>query len=238
MADSLLLPPPLVGDERFQALAQLAARMSDIDLSPLLVYLVDSVPDSALPDLAEQLHILGEGWNLATTEQSRRSLIKAAIDLHRHKGTLYAVSLAIELMGLTGHAVEWFNYGGSPFHFKISAAIPPGRSFTETDWQTLLARVEDAKNIRSHLEGISLSAETSGTSHRVLHAHGIGDTLAYPVQPAELSPRGERRPAIWFSSAVDLCLYPHQPSLVISADRMAAPIISSTTTSILYPEPS
>ena len=40
MADALLLPPPLAGDERFQALGQLAARISDMDLSPLLVYLV------------------------------------------------------------------------------------------------------------------------------------------------------------------------------------------------------
>lgn len=266
MADTLL-PPPLTSDDRFQAVGQMAARVSAIDLSPLLVYLVDTVDSSALVDLAEQFHVMGtEGWNSATTEETRRALIKSAIELHRHKGTPYAVSRAIELMGLTGRPVEWFDYGGAPFHFKISAAIPPGRSFTETDWQALLARVEDAKNIRSHFEAITLHAETAGTSHRALRASGRGNVLSYPDQPAQASTAGEKRPVVWASGRADLHLYPaqaaaiaatggknqgacatgrtnlsfypRQPSpLAVASTRVMAQAISATTTSTLYPAP-
>ena len=99
MADALLLPPPLAGDERFQALGQLAARISDIDLSPLLVYLVDTVNASALPNLAEQLHILGEGWQFARNDAERRRMIKRAVELHRYKGTPWAIREIVRRLG-------------------------------------------------------------------------------------------------------------------------------------------
>jgi phage tail P2-like protein len=112
MADALLLPPPLAGDERFQALGQLAARISDIDLSTLLVYLVDTVNASALPNLAEQLHILGEGWQFARDDDERRRLLKRAIELHRYKGTRWAIQQVLETLALSGQISEWFEYGG------------------------------------------------------------------------------------------------------------------------------
>lgn len=50
--DKLLLPPPLASDERFSILANIAAeRFAQIDLTALLVYLVDIVDASALPSL-------------------------------------------------------------------------------------------------------------------------------------------------------------------------------------------
>lgn len=59
--DKLLLPPPLASDERFSVLANIAAeRFAQIDLTALLVYLVDIVDASALPSLAGQLHV--QGW--------------------------------------------------------------------------------------------------------------------------------------------------------------------------------
>ncbi|EJV9590242.1 phage tail protein I, partial [Salmonella enterica subsp. enterica serovar Infantis] len=56
--DKLLLPPPLASDERFSVLANIAAeRFAQIDLTALLVYLVDIVDASALPSLAGQFHV-------------------------------------------------------------------------------------------------------------------------------------------------------------------------------------
>lgn len=100
MADPLLLPPPLAGDERFRALGQLAARISDIDLSPLLVYLVDTVNASALQALAEQFSLVGDGWELAESDEARRTLIRGAIELHRYKGTPWAIREVIRRLGL------------------------------------------------------------------------------------------------------------------------------------------
>ncbi len=85
--DKLLLPPPLASDERFSILANIAAeRFAQIDLTALLVYLVDIVDASALPSLAGQFHVQGlEGWLFAANEQEKRELIKQAIELHKYK---------------------------------------------------------------------------------------------------------------------------------------------------------
>lgn len=49
MAETLKLPPALEGDISFRALGNLAGRLDSIDLSVLMVYLVDIVDSSALP---------------------------------------------------------------------------------------------------------------------------------------------------------------------------------------------
>lgn len=99
MADALLLPPPLAGDERFQVLGQLAARISEMDLSSLLVYMVDTVNASALRALAEQFSLIGDGWELAESDEARRRLLHGAITLHRYKGTPWAIREVIRRLG-------------------------------------------------------------------------------------------------------------------------------------------
>ncbi|WP_322080226.1 phage tail protein I [Burkholderia cenocepacia] len=99
MAD--LLPPVLAKDKRFKVLAQLVERLDNVDLSPLLVYLIDGVAPSALPFLADQFSVMGEdGWNLAESDDAKRALIKGAIELHRYKGTPWAVREVIRRLGL------------------------------------------------------------------------------------------------------------------------------------------
>ena len=74
-----VIPSVLARDPRFGPLAQLAVEAHQVDLSRLLVYLIDLVQSEALPHLADQFHVLGlEGWNAALTEEARRALIKSA----------------------------------------------------------------------------------------------------------------------------------------------------------------
>ena len=100
MADGLNLPPPLAGDARFQALGTVAGRLNAIDLQPLLVYLVDTVNASALQSLAEQFSLVGDGWELAESDEAKRALIRGAIELHRFKGTPWAIREVIRRLGL------------------------------------------------------------------------------------------------------------------------------------------
>ncbi len=55
---------PSINDSRGQALLTLIARSSLLDLGPLLIYRIDSVPASALPFLAWQFDILSPLWQL------------------------------------------------------------------------------------------------------------------------------------------------------------------------------
>ena len=54
--------PPSINDSRSSALMNLVKRLGQIDLSPMLVYRIDSVPADALPFLAWQFDILSPLW--------------------------------------------------------------------------------------------------------------------------------------------------------------------------------
>ena len=93
MTDRILQPS--IQDRRGLALDTLIERISRLDLSALLVYAIDNVSASALPHLSDQFHVMGlEGWDLVSTDEERRSLIKTAIAYHRLKGTLAGIRWA------------------------------------------------------------------------------------------------------------------------------------------------
>lgn len=95
------LPPALAGDERFALLLELLDDALDgLDLNSMLVYLVDLVKPALLPVLADQFSLLDEAaWLLAESEEARRNLIKNSAELHRYKGTPWAIREVIRLLG-------------------------------------------------------------------------------------------------------------------------------------------
>ena len=208
MADALLLPPPLAGDERFQALGQLAARISDIDLSPLLVYLVDTVNASALPNLAEQLHILGEGWQFARDDDERRRLLKRAIELHRYKGTRWAIQQVLETLALSGQISEWFQYGGQPYYFKINVDLST-RGIDEATFDALVALITEYKNVRSHLEQLSISLVNRSPVPSIAAATLGGEVATvYPYQLTDLNQNSALQLGIAHWSVETVTVYP------------------------------
>lgn len=59
-----LSAPPSIGDLRSQGFLELIARLGELDLGPLLVYRIDSVPESALPFLAWQFDLVSPFWQV------------------------------------------------------------------------------------------------------------------------------------------------------------------------------
>ena len=155
-----LLQPSLQGDSRMENLARLIARLSALPVSVPIVNLFDRVDASALASLAEQFHVMGdEGWNLAGTETARRALLKRAIELHRHKGTPWAVRTALETALRTEATIkEWFNYGGKPYFFRVRLDVFRVRldvsnlGLDESGMTEAVRLIFDYKNVRSWLE--------------------------------------------------------------------------------------
>lgn len=87
MAD--LIQPSIALDPNLVALAQLAERITYLDVNPIVTLDVDRVPASVLPHLADQFHIRHTvAWRRATLDSVQRGLIKDAVRRHRIKGTL------------------------------------------------------------------------------------------------------------------------------------------------------
>lgn len=100
MADQEL-PPALASDERFATLCNLLQEALDgIDINAMLVYLVDLMKPAILPHLADQFSLMDEvAWLLAESDDAKRSLIKGSAQLHRFKGTPWAIREVFRLLG-------------------------------------------------------------------------------------------------------------------------------------------
>lgn len=132
-------------------------RLEAIQLDALLVYLIDTVSEEALPFLAEQFDVLGyKGMRLATTTDQKREVIKRAIELHRFKGTVWAVKEALKTIGypdaiLTEH-VQSGPGGWATFRIEIDAGNNP---ISAQAVDELVRMIEEYKNVRSRLVDIS-----------------------------------------------------------------------------------
>jgi P2-related tail formation protein len=58
---------PSINDARSQSMLELINRLDELDLTPILVYRLDSAPDSALPYLAWQFDMFDPRWQLASS---------------------------------------------------------------------------------------------------------------------------------------------------------------------------
>lgn len=111
-------------DQRARALAELGLRLDLAELPQLMPRLVDLVAPEHLPLLAESCSILGaDGYWLAESDDARRKLIKGAYELHRYKGTPWAIREIVRWLGfgevriiegLNGQTYDGsINYNGS-----------------------------------------------------------------------------------------------------------------------------
>ncbi len=130
-----LLVPALRRDLSMRALETLPARISELPLSPVVVYDFNRVPSEALPALAEQFNLLGDaGWDFAgfgpAPEAKKRALLKEAVALHRLKGTRYAVQRSLDLTGMPSRITEWWQQTprGTPHTFVVDLLLTDGPS--------------------------------------------------------------------------------------------------------------
>lgn len=170
-------PNVLANDPRFSALARLSERLNTLDTSALLIYLVDSVSPQALPHLAEQFHVMGlEGWPAAKNIEAQRSLIKSAIELHRHKGTPWAMKQVLRSVGYADAVIEEglppLRYDGATSYsaeekysngsrwavFRVLVDIGENKGVGGEELSQLLGMIESVKPARAVLRDVSYRA--------------------------------------------------------------------------------
>lgn len=116
---SPLLPP---NQTRLEAAI---ARAPDIEArvtADIIATLWDAqrCPARLLPWLAWALSV--DDWDEAWDDTTKRRMIAASIEIHRRKGTPWAVRRALELLGLHVQIREWFNTGNAPYTFEVRIA--------------------------------------------------------------------------------------------------------------------
>ena len=90
----------IANDSKYQALADLSLSMKRLPTERVMTTLIDLLPDEILPVLAEKWSVTGsDGLLLADSGQSKRGLIRRSVELHRHKGTAWAVREVMRQLG-------------------------------------------------------------------------------------------------------------------------------------------
>lgn len=130
---------------------------SRIEFEKLLVYIIDNVDASAIPALADQFDVLGyKGMRLATTEAQQREVIKTAIELKRYKGTVWAVKEALRAIGYPSAVISESVGEGDNGWAEFRIALDGGNNIiSASSIDDVLKNVEEYKNARSHLVGVS-----------------------------------------------------------------------------------
>ena len=187
MADQRLIAPG-IRDASMLAMNELIDRLGTLDLTRLLVYLIDTVEPSALPHLSEQFSITGyDGWALAQGTTDRRELIKRAIELHQRKGTPWAVRTALETAGFSARLNEWFQQTptGDPHTCRVEVEIDD-RGLSENTFAQIDGLVNEYKPMRVHIS-TWFYPTTRGSIYYAAAQQSGETTVIYPWQLTELT---------------------------------------------------
>jgi len=129
--------------------------IKDKIINVLIYSRIDEIEDEKLLDLLGwQFHI--EGYEKAQNIQEKRNLIKNAIELHRYKGTPYAIKKVLESLNLNAELQEWFDYSGDPYRFKVLVKTVIQ---DEDIYKKVVELINEYKNTRSWLDAIGFHRE-------------------------------------------------------------------------------
>lgn len=133
---------------------------------------LEGQPDEVIWHLLWENHLIknSEGLALAKSKKERADLIRSAVELHRSKGTPYAIERALEVVGVDGHNEEWFEFDGEPYHFWVELSL--GQKLSDLD--LIREMIMEYKNERSWFDGFVVMALEQGFLY-------WDDSYSYPV---------------------------------------------------------
>lgn len=116
---------------------------------------LDEQPAEVLDLLAWQFHV--DFYDYDYSNEVKRELIRQSIAWHRRKGTPMAVEEMVSTIYSSAEVVEWWDYGGTPFHFKVNIY---GEEITDpAKLNNLRDSVFAVKNARSIFDGLEFFAK-------------------------------------------------------------------------------
>lgn len=132
-----------------EAIAELLARRP-AEIDRLRIYpAIDRLDGPLLDILAYDFKV--DWWDPDYSLAEKRRVFKGSWYIHKHMGTRAAVETALRAIYPKATVEEWFEYGGEPYHFKLSIDLTGETSDAARPWR-VLERVNFYKSLRSHME--------------------------------------------------------------------------------------
>lgn len=195
-----------LGDMTAEALA---AR--DAEINQLSLYArIDELPEALLDILAYDFKV--DWWDRDYSVEEKRRTLKSSWYVHKHMGTKAAVEAAISAIYPHTQVLEWFEYGGEPYHFRLDINITDDHIDSDKQ-RRVLERLNFYKNLRSHNDGVTYFVEAKpAIAKAVSVAAGLTETayvplvLPIPIIKPMVRVRVGTITALWESRTVSLDL--------------------------------
>lgn len=171
-ADANLLSIMQALDYPFDNLSQMVANV-------LIYPRIDTLPEEIVDRLAFQFHL--ESYKLAVTLDEKREMVKKAIELHRYKGTPWAVKESLKAAGYKDAVLIEYGqilrngeykrngtiqrYAFDPYQFRVLLDLGNYKGIDESLTQDIIRCINDYKNARSHLLGLRFKANLDETAY-------------------------------------------------------------------------
>jgi len=136
-----------LGDVTAEALAKRPAEISRLSIYPR----IDELPEDLLDILAYDFKV--DWWDPEYTLEEKRRTLKDSWRVHKLLGTKAAVETAIRAVYPDTDVLEWFEYGGEPYHFKLRVNAAYEQMDAEK-YKRVLEKVNYYKSLRSHLDEV------------------------------------------------------------------------------------
>ena len=149
-----LLPYSITQDKKIKDISKIIDISFDeiikiIDLC-LLYHRIDTIDETLLNELAWQFHV--DFYDPTFSLEQKRNAVKKSIIWHKHKGTVGALEDYVSTIFGNARVIEWFDYNGEPYHFKIdmiTGEIPSVDALGK-----ILQAIDTIKNTRSWCDNL------------------------------------------------------------------------------------
>jgi len=132
----------------------------------------EDMEDELLDELATAWHVDFYDEDMTTTEKA--AMVENAYKAHSQKGTRGALQDALDSVFDDIQILEWFEYGGNAFYFKlvVEDAVP-----SADEIERIYAMVDCYKSKRSYMDGFTVSTSDSMTQQYSSGSHSSGRTI-------------------------------------------------------------
>ena len=190
------LPSSIASDKTVQAICDaIAVKLVDINNKTALLLLLprlEQLSEGLVDELAWQYHV--DFYDYSASIDKKRALVRQAIAQHRYKGTPAAVEEVCTAVFQSAQVKEWFEYGGSPYHFQVVLIEAPVPDETVVD--NLVRAIKVTKNTRSWLDGMSFYRSINGIQYTGVSAGTHKSVDIYPSAFKMLDTMGIRYASI------------------------------------------
>ncbi len=161
---------------------------------------IDSAPENILDILAVQFKV--DWYRDDYPIDTKRRVIKTAMEVRRYCGTEWAVKQAISAIYPNSEIVEWYDYNGTPGHWRLRVNITENADIAYYTIKRMESLLGYARRCTAHLEGISyLIFNSDAHSYIGTGYHGTAQRVSARItgtlRPRELLSTTYAKAGLW-----------------------------------------